>query len=420
MRRVEMEIQMRVSGKGTRYPGVYRINDNTYRIRVKATDPRTGKARQIERVLEGVSAQEAARQRAESTDQIKAGNVGGGERLRVGEYARSWIESKARGIDQGTADRYGTALDCHILRHELGDIYCDVLTPMDVQGWVNFAFKKINPKSGKVYDRTTVFGWWKVLRTMLRDAVEQLGLPRDPTRRIIVPELEPKAGNALTIEKLARFLGVMRVRFPQHFAYSAARASTGMRACHVSALQWPDIDEAAAVIRVERKQVEGVVGPVSTKKRAPREFPLEPELLEILRDHRKRMVAMQAPGLDSGWVFPSVRAGKLRGSNSMAKAWRTCLEKAGITERFTPHGLRRTFNDMLRRAKVDPIIAKALTGHVTEQMREHYSTVGLDEKRAAVASVLMLLPRGESADNGADAGTPANDATDGEAAKVAK
>ena len=410
---------MRASGKKTRHPGVKRIDDTKYLIRAKATDPRTGRARQIERMLEGVTAPEAARRRAEWVAEIEAGNVGGGARLRVGDYAKSWIESKARGIDGGTADRYVRALELHILP-ELGDFYFDVLTAMDVQGWLNSAQKKINPKTRKVYEGETVFGWWKVLRTMVRDAVEQLGLPRDPTRRIIVPELEPKAGNALTIEKLAKFLGVMRVLFPQHFAYAAARASTGMRACHVSALQWPDIDEAAAVIRVERKQVEGVVGPVSTKKRAPREFPLEPELLEILRDHRKRMVAIQAPGLDSGWVFPSVRAGKLRGSNSMAKAWRTCLEKAGITERFTPHGLRRTFNDMLRRAKVDPIIAKALTGHVTEQMREHYSTVGLDEKRAAVASVLMLLPRGESADNGADAGTPANDATDGEAAKVAK
>jgi hypothetical protein len=31
--------------------------------------------------------------------------------------------------------------------------------------------------------------WWRVLRAMLRAAVEQIGLPRDPTRRIIVPEL---------------------------------------------------------------------------------------------------------------------------------------------------------------------------------------------------------------------------------------
>jgi integrase len=112
--------------------------------------------------------------------------------------------------------------------------------------------------------------------------------------------------------------------------------------------------------------------------------------------------------------------GPLRRSSSMTGAWRACLKAAGITERFTPHGLRRTFNDMLRRAKMDPVIAKALTGHVTDQMREHYSTVGLDEKRAAVASVLRLLPRRESADNGADAAPAAIDTTASGAAKAAK
>lgn len=41
-------------------------------------------------------------------------------------------------------------------------------------------------------------------------------------------------------------------------------------------------------------------------------------------------------------------------------------------------------------------ISKALIGHVTEEMREHYSTVGLDENRASVASasVLRLFPGG--------------------------
>ena len=102
----------------------------------------------------------------------------------------------------------------------------------------------------------------------------------------------------------------------------------------------------------------------------------------------------------------------------MAKAWKKCLEAAGITERFTPHGLRRMFNAMLRWVKVDPVIAKALAGHVTEQMREHYSTVVLDEKRAAVTSVLRLLPGGESADGGTDAGTPANDTAPPEVGKA--
>jgi len=145
---------------------------------------------------------------------------------------------------------------------------------------------------------------------------------------------------------------------------------------------------------------------VSRGKGAPKEFPLQPELATILRKHRQRMLEAQAPGLDSGWVLPSVHTGKLRNSTSMARAWKACLKAAGITERFTPHGLRRTFNDMLRQAHVEPVISKALIGHVTDEMREHYSTVRLDEKRAAVASALRLLPGGdESADNGADAGT---------------
>jgi integrase len=85
------------------------------------------------------------------------------------------------------------------------------------------------------------------------------------------------------------------------------------RFCHASALRWEDIDEGRAVILVVRKQVRGRVGPVSTKKRAPRELPLAAELAEILRDHRQRLLVEQAPSLDTGWIFPSPRAGKLPG-----------------------------------------------------------------------------------------------------------
>ena len=56
------------------------------------------------------------------------------------------------------------------------------------------------------------------------------------------------------------------------------------------------------------------------------------------------------------------------------------------------HGLRYTFTDLVRRANVDAVVRRALTGHVTEEMQRHYSTVGLDEKRAAIAGVFRLVP----------------------------
>src|SRR5512147_1712990 len=90
-------------------------------------------------------------------------------------------------------------------------------------------------------------------------------------------------------------------------------------------------------------------------------------------------------------MFPS-KTGTLRSPNSVDAAWSKCLAKAGITKRFTLHGLRYTFTDLVRLANVDVVVRRALTGHVTEEMQRHYSNVGLDEKRAAVAGVIRLLP----------------------------
>ncbi len=81
-----------------------------------------------------------------------------------------------------------------------------------------------------------------------------------------------------------------------------------------------------------------------------------------------------------------------------------CLKEIGMTERFTVHGLRRTFNDLMRRAGADGIVTRALTGHVTEGMTAHYSTVGFDEKQAAVAGVLSLVPLPKAGDGTGDGG----------------
>jgi integrase len=98
------------------------------------------------------------------------------------------------------------------------------------------------------------------------------------------------------------------------------------------------------------------------------------------------MLADQPPGLADGFVFPSSNGKLFLGTNSLSKAWKASMKSAGIADRFTVHGLRKTFNDVTRRAKVDPLVIKSITGHVTEDMREHYSTVDIAEKRDAVVA----------------------------------
>ena len=57
--------------------------------------------------------------------------------------------------------------------------------------------------------------------------------------------------------------------------------------------------------------------------------------------------------------------------------------------------MRYLFNDVLRLGGVDKVTRKALTGHVTDEMTEHYSSVELDEKRAAMEAAGVKLREGK-------------------------
>ena len=349
-----------------------------------------------------MTAHEAAQKRRDLIDEAKQ-TVQHVQKMRVGEFAQSWIASKTLKLDSTTAKTYADALENHILP-ALGNFYYDALLPTDVQRWIDSAVlrgwtsakrgsKRSKTKSvRRSYSRDTVKGWFRVFRTMTRDAMALLELPRDPTLRITMPEErgEVDEANALSPAQLTAFLTAMRTDYPQHYALVVLLAYTGLRFCHAA-----DPEHTAGLVPVlpvqrARKQVRGKVGAVTRKKRAPKEYPVEPALAEVLRDHRMRLLKDQAPGLAKGLMFPST-AGTYRTPNSLDAAWAKCLVKAGIGKRFTIHGLRYTFTDLVRLANVDAVVRRALTGHVTEEMQRHYSTIGLDEKRAAVAGVLRLV-----------------------------
>lgn len=52
------------------------------------------------------------------------------------------------------------------------------------------------------------------------------------------------------------------------------------------------------------------------------------------------------------------------------------------------------------------VVVRSLTGHVTEAMTDHYSYVGIDEKRTAVRAVLSLIHGPHDAAQAAEGGTP--------------
>src|SRR5262249_19974947 len=102
--------------------------------------------------------------------------------------------------------------------------------------------------------------------------------------------------------------------------------------------------------------------------------------------------------------------GTFRQPSCLHNAFAAALKAADIDKKVSPHGMRYLFNDLLRLAGVDSVTARSLTGHVTDEMREHYSTVRLDEKREAMKRVAAQLQQARTSTSTAS-GDPSGDRT---------
>ena len=89
-------------------------------------------------------------------------------------------------------------------------------------------------------------------------------------------------------------------------------------------------------------------------------------------------------------------------------------ETIELGKQFTQRGLRRTFNDLARTAEIESIVTRSISGHLTERMQEHYSTVNPDEQRASIAKVIDLMTvRRKRAAQASTAEVPASGAPGG-------
>jgi integrase len=383
---------MRKQGNKTRYPGVKMISPGWFQLRGRMLDPRTGQRKEVTKLVEAASPKEAFFER---TKMLSERPIQTNQRIKVGTFAELWIESKAAVVSEYTLKSYADALQKHVLP-VLGNYYYDDVGHLDVQAMVNqwLAIKKDDGR--RRYALESMRDWFRVFRNMTHDAIAQLNLERDPTLRISFGNAhavaEDAARDPLTIDEAERLLSTMKETRPASFALLSAKKYTGQRFCHVSALKLGDIDWSEMLLHFRRKQVRGKVGPISKKKPVPRVIPMLPELARVLLEHCRRLGRLGYPVDGDAWLFPTAN-GTLKQPSSLVNAIRRSAKEAGLAKRITPHMMRYLFNDVLRLAGVDQVTRKALTGHVTNEMTEHYSTVRLDEKRAAMEAVATLLTR---------------------------
>lgn len=343
-------------------------------------DPRMGRQKEVERVVAATSYADAAAQRAVLREGM-LGEIETAPLMKVTDFAHSWLIGKKNELAPSTRLTYANALD-HM--GWLGELYVDKVVPADVIKWRDEL--KGRP--------ATVNGKLRVVKNMFADAKAQLQLANHPVERVRgVREKRSKEeddSNRLTAKELGLVLHKSKKLKPQWYPLFATLALTGARFGAVTALKWSDVNLDQGEIVYRRAQWRGRVVK-DLKIDQIRRIPIESMLVDALKSHRRQLLKKQnQKQLASGLVFPSKKGTLLKNGGGVSRPWNEVLKAAGIKRRVTLNGLRRTFNNLSRQV-ASAVVTRAMMGHVTDEMTEHYSFVENKEKRAAVAGIVELI-----------------------------
>ena len=424
-----------VAPKATK-PGVWRRKEGGFLIRGRALDPTTGKLREVRQALPEADALEAyqmlqvelqkvrdglktSRPETPSVQQVTAISEVSLVAAAVvltpstlpswGDYAVSLLERKVNAgtiLSAKTRVQWISVLKCHLIP-AFGGFRVDEMTRRVYFQWRDGVALKI--KAGE-YSPHTVNDWLAILAVVTNAAFDEYEIDRaSPTRTIekfdtrehaTYTEEEP---NSLTAEEVGRFLGKMRELFPQHYAMVVLGFATGLRPSSLRAFRrggkTPDLllEEGLLYVRRSHTVSDEVMGTTKTGK--PQRITLPQALVAVLRFHIDTLP--EGPMSESELLFPS-DTGSFRAPSVLDKPFAVVTKALGLRKHITPRAMRRTFQDLAREADVRDIVTRAVSGHATESMQHHYSTVQQVEIHDGLARIVALAGLSERPADGAD------------------
>jgi integrase len=333
-------------------------------------------------------------------------------RPRFAEYAASLLERKAAGSDLKSAksvERWSATLTQHLIP-EFGEMFIDEIRRADIERW------KAQLAAGmtrKVVHPNTANGWLAILRTIINAAVGEFELERHPMLGVksfdtsLHPTHTEEQPNSLTAEEVRNFLAVFRSKVPKQFAMTLLGFVTGLRPSSLRALRrsgpTPDVLWDEGVILVRRSNPMKQVVMERTKSGARQRIGLPPEVMDVLRAHADSLP--DGPMRDSDLLFPA-RNGGFRARSVLDKPFAMVAKEIGLKKHITPRAMRRTFQDLAREAQVKNVVTRAISGHATEAMQRHYSTVNPAEMREGIAQVVSLVGFRQAREGKADCADP--------------
>jgi integrase len=267
----------------------------------------------------------------------------------------------------------------------LGDLRLNAITEEEVENWLT-GFEDRGLSKG------TANSAHKKLSLMLKYACKKKVIKSNPC--VLVEKLQDK-GKEIEIltpeEVMAMFSARWSDVWDDYISYGVNKlaACTGMRIGEVLGLRSECVHEGYLEVCM---QYTDVAGYTDVKTHKPRNIPIhegiEKELRELIKVNGEGFVFVKQP-----------QNKKPIRRNTVAQIFFKALETIGINEarrkqrNLTFHSWRHFFNTYLLTANVADAKVMAVTGHVTEKMKKHYTHFDTTQFTEVTEAQKSLLER---------------------------
>jgi integrase len=309
-------------------------------------------------------------------------------RVKLGEYAREWLDSKHK-LAPSTRARYQVVLDTAISHY--ADLAIGDISRTFVREWVSDLTVDLAPASVQ----KTV----GVLRQVLAMAVDENRLVLNPVDGVELPSVQAVEQRFLTLAQLHRLADAAS----ENRSLVYVLGTCGLRFGEVAELRWRDLDLEKMQIRVARSVtlVDGAFELGKPKSGKGRTVGLPAFVADML-----------PPGGDpEQLVFPDSEGGYMRGSNVRRRWWSQAVAAAELYPRtvddlvvydFKIHELRHTAASLAIQAGANIKALQNMLGHESASLTlDRYGHLYESDVDAVGLAMNALLTR----DCGQDVGT---------------
>jgi integrase len=190
-------------------------------------------------------------------------------------------------------------------------------------------------------------------------------LPNNPAAKVPLPKVAKREMKVYDGEQVVKFLKAAST--DRLYAMYVLALDSGMRQGVLFGLQWSVIDFEKGSVSVQRS-LEEVKGKHRLKEvktaKGRRRIELSQFTLDVLHDHRKRMLA---EGFTQGVCFCDTDGGPLRKSNVARRSFQMIMKQASLPAvRF--HDLRHTAATLLLLQGIHPKVVSERLGHASIEL----------------------------------------------------